>query len=203
VLSLNHAGRGRAQATVEVVAPQPQSAPPLVAVHVVGAVRQPGLYWLPERSRVSAAVALAGGLSPEADPASVNLAGYVQDGDQVKVAFAGQPQPATEAAPPAAVAAPPTTAAPPATAPAATPPPAASPARRPGPALDLTCLKPVSLTTGSRKELEGLPGVGRQLAAAIVQYRTQHGPFRSVDDLRNVPGFGEERVETLRPYVVP
>lgn len=58
-------------------------------VQVVGAVSTPGVYELPVDSRVMDAVALAGGLTPRADPASVNLARIVQDGEQIVVGTAG------------------------------------------------------------------------------------------------------------------
>ena len=60
------------------------SAPRLV-VHVVGAVRRPGLYRLPERSRIADAVARAGGARRSADLSAVNLAAPVSDGIQVVV----------------------------------------------------------------------------------------------------------------------
>jgi competence protein ComEA len=58
-------------------------------VQVVGAVAKPGVYEVPMDSRVMDAVALAGGLSPKADPASLNLARIVQDGEQIIVGAAG------------------------------------------------------------------------------------------------------------------
>ena len=60
------------------------SAPKLV-VHVVGAVRRPGLYRLPDRSRISDAVTRAGGPTRRADLSAVNLAAPVADGVQVVV----------------------------------------------------------------------------------------------------------------------
>jgi competence protein ComEA len=63
---------------------------PLV-VDVVGAVRAPGLLRLPAGSRVSDAVAAAGGLTRRADPLLVNLAAPVADGEQVVVAARGSP----------------------------------------------------------------------------------------------------------------
>jgi competence protein ComEA len=65
------------------------SAPPAASsrlvVYVVGAVRRPGLYRVPSGSRVADAVALAGGLTRKADPAGVNLAAPVADGEQLVV----------------------------------------------------------------------------------------------------------------------
>ncbi|MBJ7433241.1 MAG: ComEA family DNA-binding protein [Microbacteriaceae bacterium] len=61
-------------------------------VQVVGAVVNPGVYEVPIDSRVMDAVALAGGLSPRADPASLNLARIVQDGEQIIVGAAGDAQ---------------------------------------------------------------------------------------------------------------
>jgi competence protein ComEA len=60
-----------------------------VVVSVVGQVASPGLVTLPSGSRVADAVAAAGGLLPEADPASLNLAAVVADGEQVAVGIPG------------------------------------------------------------------------------------------------------------------
>jgi competence protein ComEA len=60
-----------------------------VVVSVVGSVTRPGLVTLPSGSRVAAAVEAAGGLGPDADPASVNLAAVVSDGQQIVVGAPG------------------------------------------------------------------------------------------------------------------
>ncbi|WP_100499898.1 ComEA family DNA-binding protein [Geodermatophilus chilensis] len=60
-----------------------------VVVSVVGSVARPGLVTLPEGARVADALAAAGGLLPDADPASVNLAAVVSDGQQVAVGIPG------------------------------------------------------------------------------------------------------------------
>ncbi|MGY1593128.1 helix-hairpin-helix domain-containing protein [Geodermatophilus sp. SYSU D00708] len=64
-------------------------ASPTVVVSVVGLVSRPGLVTLPAGARVADAVTAAGGLLPEADPASVNLAAVVSDGQQVAVGVPG------------------------------------------------------------------------------------------------------------------
>jgi competence protein ComEA len=60
-----------------------------VVVSVVGLVARPGLVTLPSGSRVADAVEAAGGLLPEADPATVNLAAVVADGQQIAVGVPG------------------------------------------------------------------------------------------------------------------
>lgn len=62
---------------------------------------------------------------------------------------------------------------------------------------------PVSLSTATAEQLDTLPGVGPVLAQHIVDYRTQHGGFRSVDELREVNGIGDRRFADLRPLVRP
>jgi competence protein ComEA len=58
---------------------------PLIVVHVTGAVAHPGVYRLAASSRAEDAIALAGGLAEGADPASLNLAARLVDGQQVNV----------------------------------------------------------------------------------------------------------------------
>lgn len=57
---------------------------------------------------------------------------------------------------------------------------------------------PVDVNRADAGELERLIGIGPALAAAIVEHRSRHGPFRTVDDLEAVPGIGPATVERLR-----
>lgn len=56
----------------------------------------------------------------------------------------------------------------------------------------------VNLNTASVADLDGLKGVGPAKAQAIVDYRTKNGPFKSVDDLKNVKGFGAKSIDKLK-----
>ena len=60
-----------------------------------------------------------------------------------------------------------------------------------------------SLSSATLAELDALPGVGPVTAQKILDYRAQHGGFRSVDDLDAIPGIGPSRIEQLRDLVSP
>ncbi|GAA2271334.1 ComEA family DNA-binding protein [Streptomyces hawaiiensis] len=154
-----------------------------IVVDVGGKVREPGIHRLPPGSRVADALHAAGGVKPGTNTDGLNRARFLVDGEQVIV---GGPAPAggtgvsgTAPGGPAGAAA--GGAAGGAAAPAA----------------------PVSLNTATADQLDTLPGVGPVLAQHIIDYRTQHGGFRSVDELREVNGIGDRRFADMRDLVRP
>lgn len=60
----------------------------------------------------------------------------------------------------------------------------------------------VNINTGDKSEIEKLPGIGPSKADAILQYRETNGEFKTVDDLKNVKGFGDKTVESLKDFIV-
>ena len=58
--------------------------------------------------------------------------------------------------------------------------------------------QPVDINSATAEELQQLMGVGPVLAQAIVDYRAEHGPFASVDELLEVSGIGEAKLEGIR-----
>jgi competence protein ComEA len=58
----------------------------------------------------------------------------------------------------------------------------------------------VNINSADAATLESLPGVGPATAQAIIDYRTQHGRFRSVDDLLNVRGIGPSKLSQIKPH---
>jgi competence ComEA-like helix-hairpin-helix protein len=71
----------------------------------------------------------------------------------------------------------------------------------PGPSAGPVPAGRVNLNAANAAALDALPGIGPARAASIVQYRAQHGPFQSVDDLGRVPGMGAAAVARVRELV--
>lgn len=65
----------------------------------------------------------------------------------------------------------------------------------------LDAARRVDINTASAAELERLPDVGPALAGRIIAYRTEHGSFRSLDDLSRVAGIGPKTIEAIRDYL--
>jgi competence protein ComEA len=191
----------------------PAPGPPRIVVYVAGAVVRPGLYRLPPAARTADAVRAAGGLQPEADPVAVNLAAPVSDGEEIAVPRRGDPG---DAAPAAYGAAGPDERA-----------RHGARARRkrrsrhrhpadsgsggvaPAPDAGAGGVAPapgapqdeVDLNTAGPDELAALPGVGPAMAERIVEFREQNGPFTAIDDLLDVGGMSEGKLDELAPYV--
>ncbi len=62
-------------------------------------------------------------------------------------------------------------------------------------------LTPLNLNTATAEELETLPGIGEELARRILAYRTERGGFESIEELLNISGIGEKKLEDLRQRV--
>jgi len=184
---------GWAAATGEPRAVAPRRSPVARAmVYVAGEVVRPGVYPVAAEARVRDALALAGGPRPGADLVAVNLAAHLRDGDEVAVPARG-----------------------------AAPPPGSRTHRSSGgrhagahrrggaggkhrrsrrdqapPSAEL------DINTADADALASIPGIGDGLAQRIVEFRRQNGPFASVDELLDVAGITEHRLDAIIPYVV-
>jgi len=70
-------------------------------------------------------------------------------------------------------------------------------------ATSTTRQSPLDLNQATTEQLEALPGIGPVRAEAIVRYREARGPFRRVEDLKQIAGIGEKTLEGLRPFFRP
>ena len=149
-----------------------------VTVAAAGAVARPGIYVVPSKSRVADVVAAAGGTLPEADLDQVNLAAKVADADRVFVPRQGQPVPPLVGGGSGGGG-------------------ATGGGSAPGGSKD----NPLDLNTATAEQLDALPGVGPATAQAIVSYRSEHGRFKSVNELLDVRGIGPAKFDALRTLV--
>ena len=148
-----------------------------IHVHVVGAVKRPGVYSMPALSRVVDAVHAAGGSLPTANLEGINLAQTLMDAEQVFIPLRRAVMPRATVAP----------------------------RHRPRPRVTSTTIsqgmqesKVVNINTATATQLETLTGVGPATARAIISYRTSKGVFTKVEDLLNVPGIGPAKLAAMR-----
>ncbi len=140
-------------------------------VDVAGWVRKPGVFEFQLGDRVIDAVERAGGARDNADLTLLNLAASLVDGQQILVPKKGSQPPGTTTG-------------------------STGTTGTPG-----TIGTLVNINTADEAALETLNGVGPVLAASIIAYRTEHGPFTSVDQLDEVSGIGPATMEDLRSQV--
>jgi competence protein ComEA len=146
-----------------------------IAVSVDGAVATPGVYRLAGDSRLIDAVEMAGGLQPNADLGSINLAARIHDEDRlivptmVAVAADREPGSLEESTAPLGI--------------------RSSQTGR------------VNINTASAEELDKLPGIGPALANLIIKERTRLGRFISVDQLAAIPGISARMVDEMRDLI--
>lgn len=150
-------------------------APAQVVVHVIGAVRRPGVVRLAEGSRVADAITAAGGLTPAAAPGELNLAQVLADGVQLKVGTRDHPggwiRGTAEGTPSSSQGA-----------------SSGDPAK-------------VSLNSATLEQLDTLPGIGPVTAQKILDWRKAHGRFTATSELQEVDGIGPKTYADLADHV--
>jgi competence protein ComEA len=145
---------------------------PRIVVHVLGAVRRPGLVRLPQGSRVQDAIDAAGGLLSSAAPGELNLAQILTDGQQMVVGSRAHPGGRLSDG-----------------------------GSGPGSSANSGSSPQVDLNTATATQLDSLPGIGPVTAERILAWRTEHGSFRRVEELQEVEGIGPKTYADIAPHV--
>ena len=161
--------------TITTATPRPSPTLASIMVDVRGAVNKPGVYTLPAGSRVQDALSSAGEVLSNADLRPLNLARKLNDGEQIYVALVGE---ATAVPPPSSSA-------------------KSSAARTPTKAP----LGTININTATVEELDALPGIGPAIAQRIVDYRTQYGDFKKIEDIKNVRGIGDALFNEMKDSI--
>ena len=148
---------------------------PCFFVHICGAVAAPGVYEMPEGSRVYQAVEAAGGFLSQADEGYLNLAAPVHDGMKITVYTREEAK----------------------TAPA----PEALSEGLSGKVEGKESGAKVNINTAGKEELMTLKGIGETRAQAIITYREGHGPFQRIEDIMLVPGIKEGAFQKIKEEI--
>jgi len=143
-----------------------------ICVHICGYVVNPGVYYLPENSRIHEAVLSAGGFREEADKEYINLAAFIKDGEQIY--FPSEEEVNTGNVPDAS----------------------AQYAKENSSDDGL-----ININTASVNDLKTLPGIGDIKAEAIISYRESVGTFNSIEEIKNVAGIKDSAFEKIKDYI--
>ena len=189
---------GEPDLVVETEAAPPPAVPPTptpkpeIAVHVTGAVKVPGVYYLATGARVHEAIEKAGGTTDRADVHSLNLAAKIRDGQQIDVPEVHQISDVRQNTPISSTVEEPVIP----ISPDRSVPPQPS-VQKPAPSDGSR----ININTATAQELQTLRGVGPALAQRIVEYRQTSGGFSTIDDLTNVKGIGPKTLEKIRDSI--
>lgn len=159
--------------------PTGSSPAPLLVIHVLGAVRHPGLIRLPPGARVADALVKAGGLTSSADPDELNLASPLTDGQQIVIGTSRKPLGEVRGETHGGG--------------------ISSGGVSTGPGVSTAAS--VDLNRATAEELEALPGVGPVTATKIITWREEHQRFNRVEELQEVDGIGPKTYAQIAPHV--
>lgn len=145
-----------------------------IVVHVSGAVKNEGLVELQEGSRVADAIEKAGGLTEQADTELLNLASKVEDGMKVHVLTKEEKLNSQVVINQSIITN----------------------------QNDIsTKAQKVNINCASQTELETLPGIGPSIALAIINYRKENGNFKTIEQIKEVSGIGENKYNKIKELI--
>lgn len=150
----------------------------IMAVHVTGEVKNPGVVKVKEGSRIEDVIEAAGGLTENADTTNINLAYMIEDGMKIRIPSSNEEDIEANYI---------------------------SVDSGKGVIIseenNNTSNLIVNINTADETELEQLPGIGPSIASKIIEYRNQNGKFKNIEDIKNVTGIGESKYEKIKDFI--
>ncbi|SHI70295.1 DUF655 domain-containing protein [Lutispora thermophila] len=145
----------------------------LIGVHISGAVKNPGFIWIKEGTRLGEALNYVGGALVDADLDAVNLSKKLSDEEKVYIPRIGENIEKAEIL---------------------------SGNGKTSVNSSFNDGK-ININTAGIDELDSLPGIGEAYAKRIIEYREANGPFKSIEDIKNVSGIGAKRYEAIKDLI--
>ncbi len=147
----------------------------MIYVHLCGAVLHPGVYRVPEQSRVVDVITLAGGLLEASAGDYINQAEPVADGQRIYIPTREETADRSAEEYYARNSA--------------------------APGKEASANQMVNVNTAGKEELMKLPGIGEAKAASIIEYRQANGEFRAIEDLMKIPGIKDGLFHKISSYI--
>ena len=154
---------------------EPEEEKDFIIIHITGEVINPGIIKIKEGERIKDAIDAAGGLTPNADTNKINLAYVVSDGQKIYIPSIfdeTEKQLITEEIGESV--------------------------------LDGNTEKKtnkININTATQTELEELKGIGPSTALKIIKYRKENGTFKSIEEIKYVPGIGEGKFKEIEDEI--
>lgn len=153
-----------------------------IVVHITGEVNYPGVVVLKEGARVVDAIEAGGGETDEADLSSLNLAYMLSDGEKIYVPNKEETSQENQEREYITSAK------------------DDSEQSENGAKSTGTNFK-ININTAKQEELTQITGVGESTAKKIIEYRTQNGKFKSIEDIKNIPGIGDSKFNAMKEEI--
>ena len=153
-----------------------------IVVHITGEVNYPGVVVLKEGARVVDAIEAGGGETDEADLSSLNLAYMLSDGEKIYVPNKEETSQESQEREYITSAK------------------DNSEQSENGAKSTDTNFK-ININTAKQEELTQITGIGESTAKKIIEYRTQNGKFKSIEDIKNIPGIGDSKFNAMKEEI--
>lgn len=153
-----------------------------IVVHITGEVNYPGVVVLKEGARVVDAIEAGGGETDEADLSSLNLAYMLSDGEKIYVPNKEETSQESQEREYITSAK------------------DNSEQSEKGAKSTGTNFK-ININTAKQEELTQITGIGESTAKKIIEYRTQNGKFKSIEDIKNIPGIGDSKFNAMKEEI--